>query len=136
VELVRKLKEEGVPLHGIGIQSHIAVDTAIADLSNYIRKFTDMGLEVEITELDIRLRLFDGTDDPYEAQGRYYARLIETCMANPMCKGVTFWGFSDDKCWMDSYPFPKPNEPYLFDAGLNPKPAFYEIYKTMKSAWH
>jgi endo-1,4-beta-xylanase len=136
VDLVRKLKENDVPVHGIGIQSHIAIDTAIADLKDYISKFTDMGLEVEITELDIRLRLFDGYEDPYEEQGKYYARLIDACMANPMCKGVTFWGFSDDNCWMDSYPFPKPNEPYLFDAEKNPKPAFYDIYKTMKAEWN
>jgi len=133
-ELVRNLKKNDVPVSGIGIQSHILTktDTAIIDLQNYIKIFTDMGLEVEITELDIRLRIFDAAKDPYDAQGRYYARLIKAAMANPMCKGVTFWGFCDDKCWIDNYPFPKPNEPYFFDSEMKPKPAFYEVYKTLK----
>lgn len=137
VELVSNLKKNNVPIHGVGIQSHILTktDTAITDLQSYIKRFTDMGLEVEITELDMRLRIFDVADDPYYAQGRYYARLIEGCMSNALCKGVTFWGFSDAKCWIDSYPFPKPNEAYLFDNELNPKPAFYEVYKTLKSAY-
>jgi len=136
--LVKKLKDNNIPLHGIGIQSHILsnIDTSIIDLQNFIRKFTDMGLEVEITELDMRLRLFNAADDPYEAQGKYYARLIKACMSNPMCKGVTFWGFSDDRCWIDQMPFPKPNEPYLFDAEMNPKPAFYEIYKMFRDAFN
>lgn len=94
-----------------------------------------MGLEVEITELDIRLRIFDGADDPYEAQGKYYARLISACMANPMCKGVTFWGISDKWCWIDQLPTPRPNEPYLFDKDMNPKPAFYELYKILKDTY-
>lgn len=133
-ELVRNLKNSNVPINGVGIQSHILTktDTAIIDHQNYIKIFTDMGLEVEITELDIRLRIFDAAKDPYDAQGRYYSRLIEACIANPLCKGVTFWGFSDDKCWIDNYPFPKPNEPYFFDPEMKPKPAFYEVYKTLK----
>lgn len=135
--LVKKLKDDNVPIHGVGLQSHIAAnkDTSIIDLQNYIKEFTDLGLEVEITELDIRLRIFNGAEDPYEAQGRYYARLIEACMANPMCKGVTFWGLSDNRCWMDhSFIYTKPNEPYFFDADMNPKPAFYEVYETLKTA--
>jgi endo-1,4-beta-xylanase len=134
-ELVRNLKKNDVPVSGIGIQSHILTNTAIIDLQNYIKIFTDMGLEVEITELDIRLRIFDAAKDPYDAQGRYYARLIKAAMANPMCKGVTFWGFSDDKCWIDNYPFPKPNEPYFFDSEMKPKPAFNEVYQTLKYAF-
>jgi endo-1,4-beta-xylanase len=136
-ELVRKLKNNNIPISGVGIQSHILAktDTAIVDLQNYIKKFTDMGLEVEITELDMRLRIFDAADDPYFAQGKYYARLIEACMSNPLCKGVSFWGFSDGNCWIDHFPLPKPNEPYFFDSEMNPKPAFYEVYKFMKGAY-
>lgn len=94
-----------------------------------------MGLEVELTEIDMRLRIFDAADDPYEAQGKYYARLIKACMENPACKGVTFWGFSDGWCWIDALPFPKPNEPYLFDSELNPKPAFFEIYSLLRKSY-
>jgi GH35 family endo-1,4-beta-xylanase len=86
------MKNNDVPISGIGIQYHILTktDTAIIDLQNYIKIFTDMRLEVEITELDIRLKILDAAKDPYNAQGRYYARLIKAAMANPLCKGVTF----------------------------------------------
>jgi len=138
IDLVKKLKDNNVPIHGVGIQSHVAgkADTAITDLQDFIKRITDLGLEVEITELDARLRLFSGADDPYEAQGRYYARMLQSCINNPLCKGLTFWGFDDSNCWMDPIPFFfKPNEPYLFDKEMNPKPAFYKMYKTLKQEY-
>jgi endo-1,4-beta-xylanase len=137
LDLVKKLKEKNVPLDGVGIQAHIGTrrDTSVTDLKNFIKRITDLGLEVEITEMDARLRLFSGADDPYEAQGKYYGRVLSACMSNPLCRGLTFWGFSDNQSWMDSMSrfFPKPNEPYLFDGEMNPKPAFYEVYKTLKN---
>ena len=134
LHLVKKLKADQVPIHGVGIQSHIMFnqDTAIASLHNFVNKLADLGLEVEITEVDLRLRLFDGDQDPYAAQGKYYGRLVKMCMSNPACKGVTFWGSTDKYCWMDGMPiFAKPNEPYLFDAEQNPKPGLYEIYHVL-----
>jgi endo-1,4-beta-xylanase len=139
IELLKKLKDNNVPVHGVGIQAHVTskADTSIADLKYFIDRITDLGFEVEITELDARLRLFMGADDPFEAQGSYYARLLKTCMSNPSCKGLTFWGFSDSNCWQDEMPvlFPKPNDPYLFDREINPKPAYYGIYRILKDEY-
>jgi endo-1,4-beta-xylanase len=92
---------------------------------------------VELTELDINLLHFQFAPDPYQAQGEYYAALLKACLRNPMCRGITFWGFSDNDCWYDEVSplvFPKPNEPFLFDANMNPKPAYTELYKTFKEA--
>ena len=139
LELVKKLRDNKVPIDGVGIQAHIGAkrDTSIADFIKFIKRITDMDLEVEITEIDARLRLFDGADDPYEAQGKYYGRILKACLGNPLCKGLTFWGFSDNRSWQDSMSalFPKPNEPYLFDGDMNPKPAYYHVYKTMKNEY-
>lgn len=137
LELVKNLKDNHVPIHGVGLQCHIGSrrDTSVTDLRTFIEKFTDLGLEVEITEMDARLRLFNGSEDPYEAQGKYYGRILNVCLSNPLCKGLTFWGFSDSRSWQDAMFFPKPNEPYLFDGDLNPKPAFYEVYKTLRNEY-
>jgi endo-1,4-beta-xylanase len=136
LKLVKKLKDNNIPIAGVGIQAHIGSrrDTSVADLRNFLEKITSMGLEVEITEMDARLRLFSGADDPYEAQGKYYARILRTCLDIPLCTGLTFWGFSDNRSWEDSMSvfFPRPNEPYLFDRDMNPKPAYYHVYKTLK----
>jgi endo-1,4-beta-xylanase len=134
--LVKKMKDNNIPIDGVGIQAHIGAkrDTSVADLRKFLEKITSMGLEVEITEMDARLRLFSGAHDPYEAQGEYYARILQTCLDIPLCRGLTFWGFSDNRSWEDSMSifFPRPNEPYLFDADMNPKPAYYHVYKALK----
>jgi endo-1,4-beta-xylanase len=136
LDLIKKLKERNVPVDGVGIQAHIGSrrDTSVTDLKNFIKKITDLGLEVEITEMDARLKIFKEADDPYEAQGIYYGRILRACLSNPLCRGLTFWGFSDNRSWQDSMSklFPRPNEPYLFDGEMNPKPAYYHVYKTLR----
>jgi endo-1,4-beta-xylanase len=124
-KLAQHLKQEGVPIDGVGLQSHFGfVLPSRQEFRAFLARLTALGLEVEITELDARLALFRGTADPYRAQADYYGQLLGTCLENPGCKGLTFWGFTDDHCWMDSFAlFPKPNEPYLFDAHRIPKPA-------------
>ena len=136
LSLLKKMKADNVPIDGVGIQSHLSpADSSFADLEKFMKSITDLGFEVEITELDFRLRLFGAAEDPYEEQGRYYGRLLSVCLDNPKCRGITFWGFSDNDCWMDKMPlfFPKPNEPYMFDSRMNPKPVFHEFYRILAS---
>ncbi len=132
--LVRKLKDDNVPINGVGIQSHIIYMLPNLDeFESYLQKFTALGLEAEITELDARLILFRKNPDPYKAQGEFYGSLLRICINNPFCRGITFWGFTDNHCWFDNLIwFTKPNEPYLFDKDMNPKPAFEELYRSFQ----
>jgi endo-1,4-beta-xylanase len=136
-QMVKAFRENGVPVHGIGLQAHIMADTSLGGLAEYMKRLTDLGFEVELTEVDVRLMQFAFEPDPYQAQGEFYARLLGLCLQNPNCRGLTFWGFSDNDAWHDDEPltFPKPNEPYLFDAQMNPKPAYTELYTILKNAY-
>jgi endo-1,4-beta-xylanase len=135
-ELVKSMKEEGVPIHGVGLQSHIATYLpSTENLKKYIEKFADLGLTVELTEVDARLRLFDGAEDPYEAQADFYGQLLKACLESSHCTGLTFWGYTDAHSWMDSPGFTffaKPNEPYLFDAEMNPKPVLKALAEVLE----
>jgi len=133
-ELVKKLKDNAIPITGVGIQSHVILDCPdLGDFERYLKRIAALGLEIEITELDARLRLFKDTPDPYKAQGEFYGKLLSICLNIPACKGVTFWGYCDNHCWYDHIPFcAKPNEPYLFDKYKKPKPAYESIYTTLK----
>jgi endo-1,4-beta-xylanase len=133
-KLVQRLKQEGVPIDGVGLQSHFGfVLPSMQESRAILARLNALGLEVEFTEVDARLALFRDTADPYRAQGEFYGQLLTACLENPGCKGMTFWGFADDHCWMDSLPllFPKPNEPYLFDAHRIPKPAVVALDKVL-----
>ena len=54
IELVKYLREQGAPIHGIGLQGHYNLSTpTAAKIDETIRMFADLGLKVVITELDV-----------------------------------------------------------------------------------
>lgn len=128
VALVAELVADGVPIHGVGIQGHRFTpdgpDQAVFE--RQLRDFTDLGLAVAITELDV------ATDpaDPLAAQRQAdaYGRMFGACLAVAGCDEVTMWGLSDRSTWLDSFEFlPKPTRPLLFDEQLRPKPAYERV---------
>jgi len=134
LDFVREMQADGVPIHGIGLQSHMMYQLPdLENLREYLKKIQKMGLEVELTEVDARLMLFKNADDPYKAQAEFYGKLLEICLENPACKGITFWGFTDAHSWMDgNWFFQKPNEPYFFDQDMNPKPIIKTLNDVLK----
>lgn len=135
LNLLKRLIDRGVPIDGVGLQTHqIKKIHDVTALKNYIREIGKLGLSVEITELDIRLLLFDEFDDPYQAQGDQYYEIVKTCVEEPMCKGVTFWGLTDKTNWMDKVPpfqWKSPNAPNILDEEMNIKPAYIGIWNAL-----
>jgi len=133
---LKRLIDRGVPIHGVGLQSHHINRIHDTDaLRRYIRSIGQLGLKVEITELDVRLRLFGMEKDPYQAQGDQFKNIVEACLDDPACGGVTMWGLTDGKNWMDSVPpfkWKSPNAPNIFDEDMNRKPAYVGIGEALK----
>ena len=57
VNLVKSLQAAGVPIDGVGIQGHLIVGEVPSTLIANMQQFTALGIEVAITELDIRMTL-------------------------------------------------------------------------------
>ena len=136
LDLLQRLLDRGVPIDGVGLQCHNLnnIHDTVA-LRNYIRKIAEMGLEVEITELDIRLLLFKDSEDPYQAQGDQFRKIAEICLDDPACKGLTLWGLTDGANWMDAVPpfmWKSPNAPNIFDEDMNKKPAYWGLHAALK----
>jgi len=53
--LAKKLLAQGKPLHGIGFESHFIGGQTPKDIGTNMKRFTDLGLDVAITELDVRV---------------------------------------------------------------------------------
>jgi endo-1,4-beta-xylanase len=126
--MLKGLKEKGL-VDGIGLQSHIAVSSpSLINVESSIRKYSELGLEIQITELDMDMA--EKTGEALMNQAKRYKRLFtmlkfldESAAAN--ITNVTFWGLSDDISWLikpdkDSYPL-------LFDQYLVQKPAFWGV---------
>jgi endo-1,4-beta-xylanase len=135
LQLLQRLTDRGVPIDGVGLQSHhINAIHDVDALKEYMRAIGEMGLTVEITELDMRLLLFKDSKDPYQAQGDQFYEITKACLEEPACKGLTFWGITDRENWMDGVPpfkWKSPNAPYILDEDLNKKPAYWGIHKAL-----
>ena len=128
-QLVSALKSQGVPIDGVGLQMHITAwnppgESAVA--SN-MRRLAELGLLVNISEMDVRIRDLPGTTaSKLEAQKGVYKSIVGVCVAEPRCDAVTFWGFTDAYSWIDRQY--GPDDPLLFDEQYAPKPAFYGVF--------
>ena len=137
VELVKTLLADGVPIDGVGHQTHInyrwpSVDSILESM----RKFAELGLDNEITELDMSIYEYqDRSDlglpipeDRLEAQARRYGELFRALREHEeLLSGVVFWGIADNHTWLNGFPVERTDAPMPFDRQLQAKPAYWSI---------
>jgi len=135
-ELARQLVESGAPLHGVGFQGHITPPfdpnylPSAAEIGAAIDRFAALGLEVEITEIDVTL------SDPanqLEYQAQIYRDLAEACFRRAACPGITTWGISDAYTWIEGF-FSVQGAPLPYDESFAPKPAWGAIREALIAA--
>ena len=101
-KLLQRLVSAGVPIDGVGMQMHYGKPNdafTMADLKANIQRIVDLGLEVVFSEMDVHRCSGMSESD----QTTLYHDLVATCVAEPLCKAVTFWGISDKYSWLNSY---------------------------------
>ncbi|CAM5466250.1 endo-1,4-beta-xylanase [Streptomyces canus] len=127
--LVKSLKEQGVPIDGVGLQAHLIVGQVPATLQQNIQRFADLGVDVAITELDIRMTL-PSDSTKLAQQAADYKAVMNACGAVARCAGVTVWGFTDSDSWIPST-FPGQGAATPYDENYAPKPAYYAIAEAL-----
>ncbi|KAJ3553752.1 hypothetical protein NM688_g3450 [Phlebia brevispora] len=99
MDLVTSLQSQGIPIDGVGFQCHFIVGEVPEGFQQNLEAFTALGIEVAITELDVRMTL-PATDELLEQQKQDYQIVISACAAVPKCVGVTLWDFTDKFSWV------------------------------------
>ncbi|MGB2567099.1 endo-1,4-beta-xylanase [Micromonospora citrea] len=115
--MVQDFKSRGVPIDCVGLQSHFTGGSNYP--SNYrttLSSFAALGVDVHITELDIR-------NAPSDA----YRNVVNDCLAVARCKGITVWGIRDSDSWRSG------ESPLLFDGGGNKKAAYNAVLTALNS---
>jgi endo-1,4-beta-xylanase len=132
IRLVSDLKARGVPLDGVGLQYHTHVQGFVdeATMRDTMQRLAALGLEVQITEMDVGTSILDGTTTQrLQRQAVAYGDAARACNAVTACTRFTTWGFTDKFSWLG------PNEMGLpFDTQYAPKPAFEAIRSAFASA--
>jgi endo-1,4-beta-xylanase len=130
--MVKKFKRRGVPIDGIGLQMHVLhLNPDVASISANIARFTKLGVQVHITEMDIGLPVDSAgaVVDPSDLvrQAQLYREITNACLRNPGCTAVQTWGFTDKYSWIGWFTHKTKGDGLLFDQQYRPKPAYEAV---------
>ena len=145
--LIKSLREQNVPVHAIGTQTHINVSTTYETMDETLRDLATIGLPVHITELDVNTAVRGQANTSADVSGSgqrteggvvseadrrqadAYAGLFRAIMKHKdAVKVVTFWGANDAVSWLGR------GRPLLFDGNNQPKPAFDAVIRVATEA--
>jgi endo-1,4-beta-xylanase len=111
-----------VPIDGVGLQAHLVVGQVPSSMRQNIQRLADLGVDVAVTELDIRMKT-PSDSSKLAQQAQDYSKVVNACLAVTRCVGITTWGLSDNHSWIPGV-FPGEGAALPFDNNLQPKPAY------------
>lgn len=135
-DMLKKSIAAGVPIHGIGFQSHyLGWDyPGRANITKTMDLFAGLGLRIRLTEIDVQTRDIPGSRaDKLQREADIFADIVVTCVEHHACEGITFWGFTDAYTWIPSLTGVTTDEPLLYDATYVPKPGYYSVLYALVS---
>ncbi len=124
---IRRLITAGAPIHGIGIQGHITLESpSVSSIKAALAGWDALELKIRISELDIQAN-YDGvykvlTDRLANQQENRYKQVVAAFLTSPNLTGITLWGLYDGHTWIPYFQG-HPDWPLLFNTQYEPKPA-------------
>jgi len=118
-QMVQDFRARGVPIDCVGFQSHLGWDSDLSTYQQNLQRFSDLGVDVEITELDV-----GGSGS---AQANVYRTVVAACMAVERCTNITTWGITDRYSWRSG------ETPLLFDENYQKKEAYYAVLEALNA---
>jgi endo-1,4-beta-xylanase len=115
-KMVKDFKSRGVPIDCVGFQSHFGTSGPPASFQTTLSSFAALGVDVQITELDIA-----------QASATAYTNAVKACTYVARCTGITVWGIRDSDSWRTG------ENALLFDASGNKKPAYNAVLTALGS---
>jgi endo-1,4-beta-xylanase len=125
-EMAADLVQRGVPIHGIGFQMHL-LNSGLNNesFSRNMGRFALLGLDIYVTEMDVRIEE-PVNDDKLKNQADVYRKIMRACLAQPACKALQLWGFTDKYSWIPSF-FGGFGSALIYDENYKEKPAYFAI---------
>jgi endo-1,4-beta-xylanase len=134
--LLRRLKDNNVPVDALGVQSHLGLGFELADRDQeawdkFLTSVTSLGLELLVTEFDVNDGGLAGNASERDAVTAEVAKAyLDQMLSYKEMKTVICWGLVDKYSWIPAY-MPRDDKqaprPTLFDSDFQPKPMYYAV---------
>ena len=133
VSLVKQIQNYGANIDGVGFESHFIVGSTPTSSTQMtaMKSFTDLGLKIHQTEIDVRFSSLPPTTSGLAQQAKDYYSTVSACMQTSACEGVTVWDFDDQYSWIPST-FSGQGDADLYWANLTRKAAYTAVYQAIE----
>ncbi|CAG8976036.1 hypothetical protein HYALB_00007563 [Hymenoscyphus albidus] len=132
-KIVKPLLRAGVPIYGVGMQAHLKGYNrpSRGEMVDVMRAYGGLGVEVGVTELDVRI-LLPSTPEKMAEQSTAYADITSACVEVQACIGITVWDFWDPVSWVPGV-FPGEGDATLYYANFTRHPAYEGVVGALKA---
>ncbi len=129
---IRKWKEDGIPIHGVGMQLHLVEgyppDYSLIEAD--IIRYGNLGLEIHFTEVDVRIKE-PVTPQKLQNQAAIYRELARLAAKHPRTvRAFITWGLTDKHSWIPLF-FTGFGHALPFDENYDPKECYQAIKETI-----
>jgi endo-1,4-beta-xylanase len=135
--MVKDFKRRGVPIDGVGLQMHLFdVHPDIASIAANIARFTSLGVQVHITEMDVSLPtapMEKLSKQTWRGKARSTAASRAHACPHPGCTAIQTWGFTDKYSWIRSKTKGTKGAALPFDRNYVAKPACLALKRALSS---
>lgn len=128
--LVKSLIAQHVPIDGVGFETHLGLQFGLPSMQANLQRFADLGLDVDITEMDVRM-ILPATPDLLAEQADWYAQVMQDCIAVRRCVDFTVWEYTDKYSWVPGF-FTGQGAADIYDENLDPKPAYNALLAALE----
>lgn len=139
--LLKDLVGKGVPIHGAGMQAHFNAGgvkhqrpPSPAMVKRQIRRIGELGLKVNISEMDVRISKLPSLDPESismktTAQTQIYRDILSAALSEPSFDGIWLWGFTDRHTWVSNFYYD--DAPLIFDENYQRKECYYGVQEAL-----
>ncbi|ORX45560.1 endo-1,4-beta-xylanase, partial [Piromyces finnis] len=126
---VKDLVKRGIPIDGVGFQYHVSIkfQPSLETVKETIEKYCQLGLEVHITEMDVKCEANCDSSNVDQLQSNVYSNALNACLSSSCCTAFLVWGINDSNTWISPE-----QKPLLFDTSYNPKPQYTALLNILK----
>jgi len=136
LDLIKRVRALGGRIDVAGCEMHLEAQrlrpTYVDEFKYFLDQARKLGLQVQVTEMDVYQGPPGTFQDPYENQKQIFYNIAHACVKDSNCTTFAVWGLADQFSWLRTAKDLTDANPVLFDERYNKKPAYYGVLQALK----